>query len=94
MNAVIATKRKISFPITPLLDDFNRADENRSPTAPGRQQRRRSTGQLAVISNEVGQSRRGGSWWDENWEDCGEAYVTHELHTSLTAVTAPLLWPR
>ena len=91
MNAVIATKRKISFPTTPILDEFNRPTRTARQRNLGDNEKAFNRGQLAVISKEAGQSSGGGSWWDENWEDCGEAYVTIRTSTrSRTAATASI----
>ncbi len=71
---VCAVPQIPGFPVTPILDDFNRADENplsggwddSGPTA--------FFGQNAqLLSNRAAGS--GGSWWDATFDRCVEVYA-------------------
>lgn len=75
MIGICATP-ETTFPTTPILDDFNRADED--PLSGGGNWLTTSTAfgsdWMAVSANQaVG---GGGSFWDDVWEGCAEVYCT------------------
>lgn len=74
VNAIFPVKPGGAFPTTPLLDNFNRADED--PIDNGTWDTTRFAfggANLAVVSNQA--KKAGGSWWLAMMERCGEAYV-------------------
>ena len=79
MNAIFATRRRRAFPTTPLIDDFNRADEAPLDNGIWDTSSRKAFygGHLNVESNQAANSSGGGgSWLLDEWEKCGEAYMT------------------